>query len=271
MRRLVFDRVVVRRGARAIGPITATFGPGLHGLSFARLEDLETLSRALTGRTPSIEGRLACDADGPRCELVSLGDLVPLPRGYGLARFARLMTPAGGHAVIARCGLEGGRMTDALGGLEALSFATSIVAVLEHVGAVLVPSPHTLVPATLEREGARLLRGLASAGLPVVVLLPPGLHDERFVDDVVRIDDDGRASPLTGARRRHELARGLRVRGEELTRLARHLVREGFAVGLDDDGRGLTLHATRLEEAERALTEALASHTGTIDEVSPCP
>lgn len=181
------------------------------------------------------------------------------------------MTPSRVDAVLARCSLEGGRLTNELGSLEALAFATSIVTEFDHVGAVLAPSPHTLLPATLEREGAKLLRGLASAGLPVVVLLAPGLHAERFVDDVVTVDEAGLASALTGARRRHELARGVRVRGEDLAHLAHRLVREGFAVGLDHEGRELTLHAARLEEAERALTEALASHVGRIDEVSPCP
>jgi putative transposase len=33
----------------------------------------------------------------------------------------------------------------------------------------------------------------------------------------------------------------------------------------------LTLHAARLDEAERALTAALAGHSGSIEEVAPCP
>ncbi len=271
MKRIVFERVVVRRGTRSLGPLSATFGPGVHGLALARLEDLATLEGALARGAPAVEGTVRCETDGPRRELVSLSDLLPLPAGHTLERFAKLVVGSRSEAVLARSGLEAGRLTETLGALEALSFAVALVAEIDHAGAVLVPSPHTLVPATLEREAAKVLRGLAHAGLPVVILLAPGLQAPRFVDDLVAFDEAGLAGAPVGVSRRSERALGLCVRGNGLTALAQHMFREGFTVTLDEQGRELTVHAPRLEEAERTLTEALSTFDGAIEEVLPCP
>ncbi len=271
MKRISFDRVFVRSGPRTIGPLTARFGPGMHGLAFARLDDLETLESSLTGEGPVHEGRVHFETDEGRLGLVHLRDLLPLPPGYTLGRFARLIAGGREDVVIARCALGEHRRTNELGPIEALSFATALFAEIAEVGAVLVPAPSTFLPATFEREGAKILRRLASSGLPVVVLLPPGIRAERFVDDVVAFDDSGTARESTGVHGVRRDQHGLVVRGVGLAPLARGLVRQGLIVGLDDGGRELTVHASRVEEAERALTEALASHDGPIDEVRPCP
>ena len=271
MRRLVLDRVVVRRGARTVGPISATLGPGVHGIAVARLDDLATLEGSLAEAHPPCEGLVRCEAEGPDAALVALADLLPLPPGHTLARLARLVANQHGDEALRRSGLDGDRLTHELASLEALAFALSLVAALPGAGALLVPSPHTLVSATLEREAARLLRSLAQAGFPVLVLLAPGLRAERFVDDVIDIDDAGLATSLASVNRHASGPRGLRVRGTDLDVLGQHLVRAGFSISLDDAGHELTLHAARLDEAERALTAALAGHSGSIEEVAPCP
>lgn len=270
MSHLVFDRLVVRTGTRVVGPVTATFGVGLHGLAFARLDDLETFERAISEGTPALEGRVRIEGADEPLPLVFLSDLLPLPEGLSLGRLASAIVGDRAAAALSRSGLEAGRATEDLSPFEAFAFAVALVGELPTAGGVVVPSPHELVPATHERESARLLRSLAAMGLPVVVLLAPGLRASRFVDDVISVDEGGHAGPVSSAASPEEAEQGLRVRGDGLDALAHHLVRAGFSVALDESASTLTLHAPKRHEAERALTEALAAHEGSIDEVGPC-
>lgn len=267
MSRIALDRLLVRAGRRAVGPIHASFGPGVHGVTSAELDDLALLEAGLTGAA-ACEGALRFEAPGAR--LLALGDLLPLPSGHGVRAFARAALGARGEAAVARAGVEGGVLTDRLAPHEAFALALALAEELPDVGAVLVPSPHTLLAPQEDRASARRLRALAACGVPVLVLLAPGLEPARWVDDLVTIDADGRASEPRSVATLARHVRAVTVRGEGLERMAARIVQRGFELAIDPRGRELTIRTPLGTELERAVTEAVAAHDGVIDEVVPC-
>lgn len=265
---LVLDRVLARYGRRAVGPIRATFGAGVHGIAVGSLDDLALLEGALA-EGAHLEGSVRVEGDAAR--LLALGDLLPLPSGHTARGFAHLVAGERAAAVLARAGVDGSTLTDRLAAHEAFALAVALAEALPDVGAVLVPSPHRLVPPQEDRESARRLRALAARGFPVLVLLAPGLEPARWVDDLVTVDAAGRASEPRGVATLARPLRGVTVRGEGLERVAAHMVHRGFELALDPRGRELTVRSPLGAELERALTEAIAAHDGAIEEVVPCP
>jgi len=267
MSRLVLDRVVARAGRRSVGPIHASFGPGVHGIAAASLDDLVLLEGAISDGA-HLEGAVRVEGEAPR--LLALGDLLPLPGGHAVRSLVRLLVGERAAAVLAKAGVEPGALTDRLAAHEAFALALALAEALPDVGAVLVPPPHRLVPPHEDRASARRLRALAAEGLPVLVLLAPGLEPARWVDDLVTIDPAGRASEPRGVASLARPSRGVVIRGEGLERVATLMVQRGFELAVDPRGRELTVRSPFGPELERALTDAIAAHDGAVDEVVPC-
>ena len=269
MSHLAFERVVVRRPGRILGPITATFGPGVHAIAAENLADLDALVLRLAIRRSGFEGTLRLD-DDRGAVVMYLGDLLPWPSGHRAGNLARCLAGHQGGPALARAGIAAHRRTEDFAAPEAFALAAALIGSMPHVGAVLVPPPHTLVGAHDEAEAARALRRLAAAGVPVVVFLPRGAPPARWAEDVLRIDATGAASAPECASTLDVGHTALRVRGTGLEQLAPALALPGVEVALDDAGRELVVRSRHGLTLERALTDAIAGGAACIDEVIPC-
>lgn len=271
MSRLVLDRIVLRRGARTLGPVSGSFGPGVHGVACVALDDRLALEETLGARAGTFEGSMSASHGGQSSAIAYLGDLLPLPAGYSASAFAKLFVGNAAADVLHRCGIDASTATHLLSSRDAFALALGLVGAMANVGALLVPGPPSLVSAHDEREAAARLRSLAAAGIPVLVFLGPGANEARWVDDLLLIDERGAASEPRSLTAFQAPVRSVTVRGNDLEALAARLIRSGFELALDAAGTELTVRSSKPYELERALTDALAEHPSRIDGVVRCP
>ncbi len=270
MNQLVLDRIVIRHGKRSIGPISGVFGPGVHGLISSSLGDAALIEDALGRGSQTFEGRMrAVQNDGTK-QIVFLGDIVPLPPGHKVASFARVILGEGGDAALRSAKLPKDARTDHLSSAAAFAFAVGLVRGLGEAGALVVPPPETLVSRADERVAAGLLRACAASGLPVFILLTPGTKVERWVEDVIVVNEDGAASVSAGVASLRAPALAVTVRGGHLEQVAARMLRSGIEIKLSQDARELVVRSRDGRAIDGLLTEAIAQHSGEIDEVVAC-